>query len=132
MGGFPKDKHFHFEYDHTQQVRKTPCRPRSWANSSILWLCSHRNAWTSLHLLGQPNTFLASGERQIDIVYLYCQPNLVWYNGCTKDNLTPFSLPALPLLEHAQRGHPNHGLESHFRAGCPVSLGSTCIHTRAV
>jgi hypothetical protein len=29
-----------------------------------------RNAWPNLHLLGQPNTFLAEGERQIDIVYL--------------------------------------------------------------
>jgi hypothetical protein len=29
--------------------------------------------------------------RQIDTVYLYCQSNLVWSNGCTKDNLTPFS-----------------------------------------
>ena len=27
------------------QVRKTPSWPRSWANFSLLWLYSHRNAW---------------------------------------------------------------------------------------
>jgi hypothetical protein len=42
------------------QVRKTPSWPRSWANVSILSLYSHRNAWANLHLLGQPNTFLAA------------------------------------------------------------------------
>ena len=52
------------------EVRKTPCRPRSWANFSLLQLYSHRNVWANLRLLGQPNTFLAAGERQIDIVYL--------------------------------------------------------------
>ena len=41
------------------QVRKTPSWPRSWANFSLLWLCSYWNAWANLHLLGQPNTFLA-------------------------------------------------------------------------
>jgi hypothetical protein len=43
------------------KVRKTPRRPRSWANFSLLMLYSHRNAWANLHLLGQPNTFLAQG-----------------------------------------------------------------------
>ena len=43
------------------QVRKTPSWPRSWANFSLLPLYSHRNAWANLHLLGQPNTFLAAG-----------------------------------------------------------------------
>ena len=42
------------------QVRKTPSWPRSWANFSLLPLYSHRNAWANLHLLGQPNTFLAA------------------------------------------------------------------------
>ena len=41
------------------KVRKTPSWPRSWANFSLLSLYSHRNAWTNLHLLGQPDTFLA-------------------------------------------------------------------------
>ena len=41
------------------QVRRTPCWPRSWASSGLLWLCSHRNPWANLHPLGQPNTFLA-------------------------------------------------------------------------
>ena len=36
-----------------------PSWPRSWANFSPLSLYSHRNAWANLHLLGQPNTFLA-------------------------------------------------------------------------
>jgi hypothetical protein len=40
-------------------VRKTPSWPRSWANFSLLWLYSFWNAWANLHLLGQPNTFLA-------------------------------------------------------------------------
>ena len=44
-----------------QQVRKTPSWPRSWANYSLLQLYSHRNAWANLHLMGQPNTFLATG-----------------------------------------------------------------------
>jgi hypothetical protein len=52
------------------QVRKPPSWPRSWANFSLLQLYSRRKAWANLHVLGQPNTFLASGERQIDIVYL--------------------------------------------------------------
>jgi hypothetical protein len=39
-------------------VRKTPYRPRSWANFSLLSLYSRWNAWANLHLLGQPKTFL--------------------------------------------------------------------------
>jgi hypothetical protein len=38
------------------QVSKTPRRPRSWANASLLQMCSHRNAWAILIPLGQPNT----------------------------------------------------------------------------
>jgi ankyrin repeat protein len=41
------------------QVRKMPSWPRSWGNCSLLQLYSHRNTWANLHLLGQPNTFLA-------------------------------------------------------------------------
>jgi alpha-mannosidase len=37
--------------------------PRSWANFSLLWLYSHRNAWANYHILGQPNTFLAARLR---------------------------------------------------------------------
>ena len=43
-----------------QQVRKMPRWPRSWANCSRLSLHSHRRAWANLHVLGQPNSFLAS------------------------------------------------------------------------
>ena len=52
------------------KVSKPPSWPRSWASSSPFKLCSSVDAWASLHLLGQPNTFLAAGECQIDIVYL--------------------------------------------------------------
>ena len=44
------------------KVRKTPGWPRNWANSSLLQLCSHRSLWTNLHLLGQPDTFLAPAQ----------------------------------------------------------------------
>jgi hypothetical protein len=40
------------------RVRKTPCRPTSWANTSLLSLYSHRNAWANSHLLRQPNALL--------------------------------------------------------------------------
>jgi hypothetical protein len=40
-------------------VRKTQSWPRSWVNFSLFWPYSHRNARANLHLLGQPNTFLA-------------------------------------------------------------------------
>jgi hypothetical protein len=40
-------------------AKKTPSWPRSWANFSLLELYSHRNAWANLHLLGQPDAFLA-------------------------------------------------------------------------
>ena len=33
------------------QVRRTPCRPRSWADFSLAWLCSHRIARANLPLL---------------------------------------------------------------------------------
>jgi hypothetical protein len=36
----------------------------SWANFSLLSLCSHRNARAGLHLLGRPNTLLARGQLQ--------------------------------------------------------------------
>ena len=41
------------------KVSKTPIWPRSWADFSPSSLYSHRDAWASLHLLGQPNAFLA-------------------------------------------------------------------------
>ena len=40
------------------EVRRTPSWPRSWADFSLLSPYSHR----ILHLLGQPNTFLAGGR----------------------------------------------------------------------
>jgi hypothetical protein len=44
------------------QVRTTratsgPSWPRSWGNFSLVSLCSHRNVWANLHILGQPNAF---------------------------------------------------------------------------
>ena len=50
---------FYLDAQGKEQVRKTPSWPRSWANCSLLWLYSHRNAWANLHLLGQLNNFLA-------------------------------------------------------------------------
>jgi hypothetical protein len=50
-------------YEAAHQVRKTLSWPRSWANFSLLSLYSHWNAWANLHLLGQPNTFLARRGR---------------------------------------------------------------------
>jgi beta-glucosidase len=46
------------------KVRKTPSWPRSWANFSNIQLRSHRNAWANLHLLGQPDTFLAQDRAE--------------------------------------------------------------------
>ena len=46
----------------TTKVRKTPSWPRSWANSSLFPLCSHRNAWANRHLLGRPKTFSRSKD----------------------------------------------------------------------
>jgi hypothetical protein len=40
-------------------VSKTPMWPSSGADFSPPSLYSHRDAWASLHLLGQPNAFLA-------------------------------------------------------------------------
>ena len=46
------------------QVRKKPSWPRSWANSSLLSLYSHRSARANLHLLGQPDTLPATAYRR--------------------------------------------------------------------
>jgi len=48
-------------YGEVVKVRKTPSWPRSWANVVLLELYSHWYPQTNLHLLGQPNTFLAQG-----------------------------------------------------------------------
>jgi hypothetical protein len=53
---------FYLDAQGKEQVRKTPSWPRSWANCSLLWLYSHRNAWANLHLLSQLNNFLARGR----------------------------------------------------------------------
>ena len=45
--------------DQCTQVRTMHSWPRSRANFSLLQLYSHRNAWANLHILGQPNNFLA-------------------------------------------------------------------------
>jgi hypothetical protein len=39
-----------------RKLRKTPCRPRSWPNSSLLYPYSHGNARANLHRLGRPDT----------------------------------------------------------------------------
>jgi hypothetical protein len=40
-------------------VRKPPSWPRSWANFSLYSCVPTEMHWANLHLLGQPNTFLA-------------------------------------------------------------------------
>jgi alpha-N-acetylglucosaminidase len=57
------------------KVRKTPSWPRSWANSSLLYQYSHRNAWANLHFLGQPDIFLAQVTRH-DIGYHGARPDI--------------------------------------------------------
>ena len=47
-----------------EKVRKTPSWPGSWANFSLLSLHSHRDSWANLHILSQPNTFLAEVGRR--------------------------------------------------------------------
>ena len=50
------------------QVRKAP---RSWANfSPLLAVFPHRDARANSRPSGQPDAFLAAGERQIDILNL--------------------------------------------------------------
>jgi hypothetical protein len=59
-----EDLHYHTDEDFLQEllkVRKMPRWPRTWANVSLLYLYSNRDAWANLHSLGQPNTFLAQG-----------------------------------------------------------------------
>jgi hypothetical protein len=46
------------------QVKTTPCRPRSRANSSLSSLYSHRNARANSRRLGQPNAFLAAAHHR--------------------------------------------------------------------
>jgi GNAT superfamily N-acetyltransferase len=46
------------------QVRKAPSWLRSSANFSLSQLCSHRNGWANLHILGRSNTFLATALDQ--------------------------------------------------------------------
>ena len=55
------------------QARQTPSWPRSWANFSLFWLYSHRNTWANLHLLGQPDTFLAFIATPVSLTSLECQ-----------------------------------------------------------
>ena len=40
--------------------------PEVWATSALYSCISHMNAWANLHLLGQPNTLLATGGGPVD------------------------------------------------------------------
>jgi hypothetical protein len=44
MHVYGNTSHERLKFDEQAQVRKTPSWPRSWANFSLLWLDSHRNA----------------------------------------------------------------------------------------
>jgi hypothetical protein len=95
-----------FPSDAYWQMRKTASRPRSWANFSLLSLCSHRNAWANLHLLGQPNTFFAAGKKSKG--GLGADARARWCTGCAKahpgagldEGILPFSLPILVYIEN--------------------------------
>ena len=56
-------EHLLCDPESSRQVRTMPSWPRSLANFSRLQLYSHRNTWANLHLLGQPDTFLAPERR---------------------------------------------------------------------
>ena len=45
-----------------------PGWPRSWANLRLLELYSHRNAWANLHLLGQPDAFVAQAAHYLGLL----------------------------------------------------------------
>ena len=51
---------------------------RSWANFSLLSLYSRRNAWAILHLLGQPDTYLAA----VDIKGVWVQKPTLYPDTC--------------------------------------------------
>jgi hypothetical protein len=52
--------------DSSAKVSKTPCRPRIWANFSLLHSCiPHRSAWANLLRLGPPDTALASSSVKV-------------------------------------------------------------------
>ena len=53
-------------------------------------------------------------DRQIEKVYLYRESNLMWNNGCTKDNLTP------SLLAEGRRRTPAQRFVSHKRVHSQV------------
>jgi hypothetical protein len=71
------------------QARQTPSWPRSWANFSLFWLYSHRNTWANLHLLGQPDTFLAFIATPVSLTSLECQVSeLVNRDACPRPTAT--------------------------------------------
>jgi hypothetical protein len=62
QGGQSRQKPRRVKQEVARRARETPSWSRSWANFSLLQLYSHRNSRANLHLLGQPNSFLASGQ----------------------------------------------------------------------
>ena len=62
MNGTASDTPITFAFNDGQNATSmvVGSKVRSWANFSLLQLYYHRNAWANLHLLGQPNTFLAT------------------------------------------------------------------------
>jgi hypothetical protein len=75
-------------------VRKTSSWPRSWANFSLLQLYSLRKAWANLHLLGQPNSFLARAALSFYTLSLAAI-------GCHAVGI--YTVVLLPLLPFAAR-----------------------------
>ena len=61
-------------------VRRTPCRPRSWASPSRLELHSRRNARASLRRLGRPHASLAAraGWSQLAAQIVFVLTVIAW------------------------------------------------------
>ena len=64
-------------------------------------------------------------DRQIEKVYLYRESNLMWNNGCTKDDLTP------SLLAEGRRRTPAQRVVSHKRLHSQVLRHLRVLRRRA-
>ena len=106
-------------HDMHTRVRKTPSWPRSWASFSLLSLCSHRNAWANLHLLRQPDAFLARGPPpagttpSVGAFPSGCRHRAP--RGCEACSRAPFSistgiLPRVPRDKCGLGWQPNYAL----------------------
>ena len=101
------------------QVRKTPSWPRSLANFSLLY--SHRNAGANLHLLGQPNTFLAAAMVPV-LLLLRALPQVRHVQGKAPCPVL-LLLSALPQVRLMFKGHPEGWTPPHLTDGKHLEVG---------